>query len=212
MSVMNIDRFERVVRKAGAIGTLALVVMVVAGYLRGIRQPAGRRSGNAPPVMRSLRFFVPSSIFGVALSYRLWRPAPITLNPTGRIVALLAGAPLFFGGLALMMWGRLTLGENYDISSMFGAELHGEHRLVTSGPFARVRHPMYVGGILWAVGMALIYRTWLAVIIGLFLPPDLLVRARREEEALAAEFGETWDSYSQRTPAFLPRFVGWRGG
>lgn len=203
---MDIDRFENGVRKSGAVGTLALVIMVVVGYLRGIRQPAGRRSGAAPLVTRSLRFFVPASIFGIALSYRLWRPLPIRLSRAGRLVAVIAGAPLTFGGLALMIWGRMALGENYDVSSVLGAELHGGHQLVTRGPFAWVRHPMYVGGALWSVGMALIYRTWLAAIIGLFMPPDLAIRARREEEALAAEFGEAWNSYSERVPAFIPRF------
>lgn len=203
---MDTDRLESIVRKAGAAGTLVLVVMVVVGYLRGIRQPSGRQSGSAPSLTRSLRFFVPASIFGIVLSYRLWRPIPLVLNRSRRVIALVAGVPLYSGGLALMIWGRVALGEHYDVSSVLGAELHGEHELVTRGPFAWVRHPMYLGGALWAVGMALIYRTWLAAIIGFFLPPDLVVRARREEEALAAEFGEAWNSYSQRTPAFWPRF------
>lgn len=202
---MNLERVEKGVRWAGALGIVAFTVSAYVGLLRGLRHGRGQKSGQAPDVMHTMRFYVPATVFGVALSYRLWRPLPLTLSRGARIGALLLGAPQYFAGLALMLWGRFTLGKMYDVSSSLGAQLYEDHMLVKSGPFAMVRHPMYLGGILWATGAALIYRTWLVLIIALSLPASLLSRAQREEEALAAEFGEAWEAYRRRVPGWLPR-------
>jgi protein-S-isoprenylcysteine O-methyltransferase Ste14 len=56
-----------------------------------------------------------------------------------------------------------------------------------------------------AFGGVLIYRTWTLAFLAvnsLFL----VIRARREEQALAAEFGAQWEAYCQRVPAWMPRF------
>ena len=92
----------------------------------------------------------------------------------------------------------------YFVSTSFGAQLYADHQLVTHGPFAIVRHPMYVGLISAAFGSLLIYQTWTTVAFAVFAP-FVLRRARREEQALAAEFGDQWLTYSRRVPAFFPR-------
>jgi protein-S-isoprenylcysteine O-methyltransferase Ste14 len=106
--------------------------------------------------------------------------------------------------MALLLWGRLALGRNYFVSTGFGAQLFSEHQLVTSGPFAIVRHPMYAGLILAAVGSLLIYTTWTTVYFACFAPL-VFIRAWREEQVLAEEFGEQWKEYCKRVPAFIPR-------
>jgi protein-S-isoprenylcysteine O-methyltransferase Ste14 len=93
----------------------------------------------------------------------------------------------------------------YNVSSSFGAQLYTDQQLITHGPFAYVRHPMYLGILLVGWGGLLLYRTWTFVFIIAHFPV-LLVRARHEEQALAIEFGEQWQVYSQRVPAWLPRF------
>ena len=117
---------------------------------------------------------------------------------------LALGSLLYFPGMLFVLWGRLALGNNYFVSTGFGAQLFADHQLVTSGPFAIVRHPMYSGLILAALGALLIYPTWTTLLFVCFAPMRT-VRARREEAALAAEFGEKWREYCQRVPAFLPR-------
>jgi protein-S-isoprenylcysteine O-methyltransferase Ste14 len=92
----------------------------------------------------------------------------------------------------------------YFVSTGFGAQLFSDHQLVTGGPFAIVRHPMYVGLITAAFGSLLIYQTWTTLAFAVFAL-FLLLRARREEQALAAEFGEQWQDYCRRVPAFIPR-------
>ncbi len=93
----------------------------------------------------------------------------------------------------------------YKTSSGFGVQLNIEHRLVTHGPFALMRHPLYLGLQVAAIGGLLLYRTWTFVfVIVNFLA--LIIRAKREEEALAMEFGEQWEEYTRHVPAWIPRF------
>jgi len=144
------------------------------------------------------------SIGYFGLWYLLWKPIPIALSPAIRIVALALGALLLFPGLGLVLWGRLALGQMYNVSSALGAQLYANHRLITHGPFAVVRHPMYVGVIMASFGGLLIYRTW-ALVFAATTFLGLAVRARREEQALAAEFGQQWQVYCRQVPAWIPR-------
>ncbi len=103
------------------------------------------------------------------------------------------------------MWGRLTLSQLYNVSSSFGAQLFADHRLVSHGPFAYLRHPMYLGILLISVGGIFLYRTWTFVFLLLHFPA-LALRARREEQALSEKFGAQWKAYCQAVPAWIPHF------
>lgn len=117
---------------------------------------------------------------------------------------LALGSLVYFPGMASALWARLVLGENYFVSTGLGAQLFAGHRLVTSGPFAIVRHPMYAGIILASFGSLLIYFTWTTLLFACF-GPMLYLRAYLEEAALAAAFGEQWQAYCKLVPAFVPR-------
>jgi protein-S-isoprenylcysteine O-methyltransferase Ste14 len=92
----------------------------------------------------------------------------------------------------------------FGAASGFGVRLYAGHRLVTQGPFSIVRHPMYAAVILAGLGGLLVYRTWSMLFFAVCMF-GLVFRARREERALAAEFGESWREYVDRVPAFVPR-------
>jgi protein-S-isoprenylcysteine O-methyltransferase Ste14 len=171
---------------------------------RGTQRPSGRTTGIADKVLRApLQIIFGLLWFGLCLI--LWRPVPITLSAPARGVALTLGVMLYFPGLALYLWGARTLGEMYRAASALGVQLHTRHKLITDGPFAFVRHPLYLGLQIAALGGLLVYRTWTLVFVAVnFL--GLVIRARREEQALAAEFGEEWNAYCQRVPAWIPRF------
>ena len=150
---------------------------------------------------------VPSTVLGLGALYLMWRPIRVGLSAPARLAALVAGSLLYFPGLAIMLWGRLTLGRMHNVSTSRAVQLFADHELVTSGPFAHVRHPMYVGGIMAELGALLLYRTWTTLLIALDIP-NLVMRSRREEEALAAEFGEAWTDYAARVPGWLPKLGG----
>jgi protein-S-isoprenylcysteine O-methyltransferase Ste14 len=82
------------------------------------------------------------------------------------------------------------------------------HELVTQGPYAIVRNPIYLAmfGMLIASGLAVSrWQTFLAAAI-VFLT-GTWVRIRAEENLLRATFGAKFDDYARRVPAFLPRLL-----
>jgi protein-S-isoprenylcysteine O-methyltransferase Ste14 len=118
----------------------------------------------------------------------LW-PRRITWGP-GHLI----GWPLIFGGVALVSWATRTAGAT---------DLARPDQLVTGGPYALSRHPMYVAWTALFVGMALVARAaWL-----LLLMPVLAVlihrETRREEERLAQVFGVDYSRYQARVRPYL---------
>ncbi len=204
---MNTDRrlelIETWVRKIGAIAMLVTLVAVFVGLGRGLRRPRGRTTGGASKILRlSTYLLISIPYFGAC--FLMWRPLRVTPSLPVRLLAVILGAMLYFPGMALVLWGRLTLGEMYNVSSGFGVQLYANHRLVTHGPYAYMRHPMYLGLLLAALGGLLLYRTWTLVFLLSNALAVIAFRGRREEQALAAEFGEQWQEYCRRVPYLIP--------
>ncbi|MEW5941664.1 MAG: isoprenylcysteine carboxylmethyltransferase family protein [Chloroflexota bacterium] len=195
---------ETVIRWLGGLLAYAALGIVLYGVWRGTKQQAGRTVGLSGGWLRSWWFYLACTVVYFGLAYLGWKPLPLAFSPPMRVAALVVGSLLYFPGLLFLLWARLTLGKNYFVSTGFGAQLFKDHQLVTSGPFAIVRHPMYAGLILAALGSLLIYFTWTTVYFACFAPL-MFFRARREETALLQEFGEEWKDYCKRVPSFVPR-------
>lgn len=77
--------------------------------------------------------------------------------------------------------------------------------LATTGPYAQVRHPQYLGFALIMIGF---FFQWPTLVTGLMLPVLLVMYwrlAKREEREVEAEFGDAYRRYAQEVPAFLPK-------
>lgn len=201
---MNLIALEVSIRRIGGLLAAAMLAIILYGIWRGNRRPAGRTTGRLGPFLRSFWLYFASSLIFFGISYIGWIPLPIHPPPPVRTGMLALGSLLYFPGMALALWGRLALGGNYFVSTAFGAQLFVGHQLVRDGPFAIVRHPMYAGLMLAAAGSFSIYATWTTLFFAC-LAPLLVVRAGKEEQALAAEFGEQWRAYCKRVPAYFPR-------
>jgi protein-S-isoprenylcysteine O-methyltransferase Ste14 len=94
----------------------------------------------------------------------------------------------------------------YFISANLGAQTFVGHRLVTSGPYAIVRRPMYLGIIVAAFGSLILYQTWTTVFL-IVLALIVLRRALREQEVLSKTFGAEWVQYCRRVSMLFPRFL-----
>lgn len=78
-------------------------------------------------------------------------------------------------------------------------------RLVATGPYRWVRHPLYLSMILATIGLAVAFRSLCALVIILFIfMPAGLWRARLEEQALGRRFGQEWEDYAAKTFFILP--------
>lgn len=195
---------ERWIRRAGLVATLGTLATILWGLWRSTRRPTGHQSGRVPATVRQPLFYALLSLGYFGVCALLWRPLRLSLSWPTRVVALFLGSLLHFTGLALVLWGRLALGPMYNVSSGLGAHLYTDQQLVTAGPYAYARHPMYLGLFLAAVGGLLLYRVWtFPFVIVTFL--GLPARAGHEEQALATEFGPVWEAYCRRVPRWLPR-------
>jgi protein-S-isoprenylcysteine O-methyltransferase Ste14 len=84
-------------------------------------------------------------------------------------------------------------------------EAQRTHRLATTGPYAYVRHPQYMGFILIMLGFLLQWPTLPTLVMFPILVVMYVRLARREEREVLAAFGETYARYAANTPAFFPR-------
>ena len=205
---MKLETIERAIQWAGAAGALVSAIAVYSGVIQGASKARAEETEGLPdiaqPFLRgSAQIYGPSSILAIGLLYLLWRPIYRRIPKPVRAFLLFVGSMLYFPGLALMLWGRLTMKDMHNVSTDFGSQLYADHRLVTAGPFALMRHPMYVGGMMAEIGGLLIYRTWATLLITINVPL-LPMRARREEELLATHFGEEWSTYTRRVPMWMP--------
>ncbi|MBU1880089.1 MAG: isoprenylcysteine carboxylmethyltransferase family protein, partial [Chloroflexi bacterium] len=135
----------------------------------------------------------------------LWHPLPLGIPAEGQLLITALGALFYFPGVGLYLWAFKTLGSEFGVSSLAGADLYAGHRFVTHGPFGLMRHPMYTGVLLAAVGALLVFRTW-AILI--FWPMSWVVvaRAAHEEKLLAQAFPDEWAQYAARVPRWIPRW------
>lgn len=200
---MTFQFLESGIRWLGGVLAYTALALVLYGVWRGTQRKAGRTTGRTGHFLRSFWFYMVSTGLFFGIAYFGWSPLPWTLAGQARLWILIFGALLYFPGMILVLWARLSLGKNYFVSTGFGAQLFENHQLVTHGPFAIVRHPMYAGVIVASLGALLIYMTWTTVYFAVFAPLTL-VRARREEAALAAEFGDQWQAYCKQVPMLIP--------
>lgn len=123
------------------------------------------------------------------------------LNDGGRPHALIDPrdlAPLL--GLALIATGLL-------LRSWAAGVIVKREALATEGPYALVRHPLYLGSFLIALGLAQIMEDRLAIAATMILYWAIYLPViRGEERALAQRFGVSWRDYNARTGMVLPRF------
>jgi protein-S-isoprenylcysteine O-methyltransferase Ste14 len=100
---------------------------------------------------------------------------------------------LIFGGFVLLSAAWKVL-----------YEAQRDHKLATTGPYAHVRHPQYVGFVLIMLGFLFQWPTLITLVMFPILVMMYVKLAHREEREVLAEFGETYARYAATTPAFFP--------
>lgn len=111
-----------------------------------------------------------------------------------------AGALLAVTGLSLDVWALATL---HRARTNILPHRPAEH-LVTHGPFALSRNPIYLGNTLLTLGLGLaLLNPWLVAAAPLAALATDRLAARREERHLAARFGEAFTAYAARVPRWI---------
>lgn len=103
-------------------------------------------------------------------------------------------------GLLIAVWARLHLGRYW--SGII--TLKEGHRLIRTGPYRLVRHPVYTGLLIAVIGSATAVGTWDALIGVAVILLAFIFKLRREESLLTREFGEEYLAFKRETPALVP--------
>jgi protein-S-isoprenylcysteine O-methyltransferase Ste14 len=111
------------------------------------------------------------------------------------------GVMLSVLGVSFAIWARRHLGENWSAT----VTLKKGHELIRTGPYRRIRHPIYSGMLLGIAGVALglgEIRGLVAFVIAMI---SFYFKARKEERFLSDEFGPAFAAHARSTGMFLPR-------
>lgn len=112
-----------------------------------------------------------------------------------------AGALLTAAGIALAIWARNHIGRFWSGS----VAIREDHQLIRSGPYSRIRHPIYTGILVALAGTTLAVGNYRALLAFLIILVSLIYKARLEETLLTREFGPAFDDHLRHTGFFLPR-------
>jgi len=113
------------------------------------------------------------------------------------------GAAVTAAGLLFAVWARRRLGRNWSQA----VTVKQDHELITSGPYAIVRHPIYSGHLLAFVGWAVACGQWRGLLAVALVLAVFWHKLRLEEKWMHAQFGEPYEAYSRRVPALLPYVI-----
>jgi protein-S-isoprenylcysteine O-methyltransferase Ste14 len=111
-----------------------------------------------------------------------------------------AGLALTIAGCAFAIWARLMLGSNWSGR----ATVKADHQLVTRGPYALARHPIYTGLLLASVGTALTYGEWHGALGVVLIFLALSVKMSQEERLMMQTFPAAYPSYRGSVKALIP--------
>ncbi|MHA1960031.1 MAG: isoprenylcysteine carboxylmethyltransferase family protein [Candidatus Thorarchaeota archaeon] len=118
---------------------------------------------------------------------------PIEIRVVGLILAI--------ANLPFTYWVGKTLADSFS----YTLEVQDDQKLVTSGPYSRVRHPLYLVTFWFFVSQILISDNWIFIVILIIILPYLFQRMGKEEQMMVDEFGEEYISYMNRTGRLFPR-------
>lgn len=110
------------------------------------------------------------------------------------------GAAVTVAGLLFAIWARQHLGSNWSRS----VTIKEGHELITTGPYAVVRHPIYTGILAGFLGTAIAVSQVRGVVSFVLVFLAFWPKFRLEEEWMRSQFGETYASYARQTAALVP--------
>jgi protein-S-isoprenylcysteine O-methyltransferase Ste14 len=177
----------------GRIVSLSWLAFIAIWFLAAlIARPGARRSTPARALLRLALVVI------AALSLRYGDRFPTVTFGGYRAQVALAGAALCVLGVLFASWARFTMGRSWGMPMTVDEET----ALVTRGPYAFVRHPIYTGVSAMLIGSALVFPP--AAVGAVALIPYFVVSAFREERDMARLFPDVYPDYMRRTKRLVP--------
>jgi protein-S-isoprenylcysteine O-methyltransferase Ste14 len=188
-----------------SVGEIIWVVGIIAWYI--IRYPFERRAKRVRVVVnyRSLseKIALLTAFFGLAIlpGFYVATGIPEEADHPASAWAIIAGALIFAFGLWVFRRSHKDLGRNWSVT----LEIRDKHKLVSTGLYAVVRHPMYSSFLLIAIGQAFLLSNWVAGLSGVVgFAVLFIMRIEAEERMMSEKFGSEYRSYAERTKRIIP--------
>ena len=127
--------------------------------------------------------------------FRHFLPTPPSVQYFGILLMLL--------GCGFAIWARITIGRNWSGT----VTVKENHALITRGPYAWVRHPIYTGILLALLGTAVTLGTVIDLLEVPLIACALWLKIRMEEKFMFETFGEQYTAYRQQVKALIPHVI-----
>jgi protein-S-isoprenylcysteine O-methyltransferase Ste14 len=105
-------------------------------------------------------------------------------------------------GIGFLTWVHICLGKEWSAD----LKLNADHQLIESGPYSRIRHPMYTALITIYFALGIISSNYIILTIFMMIIISVVIRIPEEEKMMIERFGERYKIYMQNTGRILPKF------
>lgn len=157
-----------------------------------------REGGRGALIVRVVAFFALITFLVMYIIGMKWIdlfsfPLPVWLRWAGFALGILS--------VVFWIWTQIHLDTQWSAQ----LQLRKEHHLVTSGPYAYIRHPLYSAMFSWAISLAFLTANWIFVAVAVLSIAGTVVRVPKEEQMMIEAFGDEYKAYMQRTGRFFPK-------
>ena len=155
------------------------------------REPLRSRLMHVLPLLVAVGLLWADKVPGAFLNEKLYPWAPWEFWAAAFITA---------SGILFSVWARVHLGGNWSGI----VTVKQDHELITNGPYAIVRHPIYTALLVAIIGSAMARGEWRGVLAVLLAWWALWRKLQLEERWMVERFGEQYEAYRRRVPALVP--------
>ena len=149
-------------------------------------------------------YFIPIIIILlIILRLPVIRSAVLSRFLPDSIALKIIGIILLFIGLGFAVWARVHLGRNWSANPV----IKEDHKLIRTGPYNIVRHPIYSGIWLGVIGTAIVLEIIAGLLFMLLILVGLLLKIHSEEEILSEEFGQEYNQYKKKVKSLIPYLI-----
>ncbi len=123
----------------------------------------------------------------------------LALISDGELVRYI-GLIFYILGFLTMHFAQTSLGTQFSLE----VSIQESHALITTGLYRYLRHPRYLGIVVFSVGISMVFQSWFAIVASMATMLVLLWRIRDEELLMSKEFGARWQAYCSKSWRLVP--------
>ena len=180
---------------------IGIISWGVIRFRPNVKSRQTKISTTKRPPKERFSMFISQLGLGIVPAVWVFTGFPASLNHATHPVIIIMGTLIFLISLWMFRKTHKALGKMWSHS----LDLREGHKLVTTGVYERVRHPMYTAFWLWAFAQPFLLSNWLAGFAGIIGFGTLFfLRVGEEEAMMRGEFGAEYDEYVKRTKRIFP--------